>query len=102
MDGAEVTRNTEILFYSFSSLTVQASANHPLDSVFLCAGIPYCVMKLKGMKDRVMTLLANFTAWNLRVLRGGALPSRGFYNEEFRIGTASCERAHLGVVWCKG
>ena len=86
LDGAEVTRNSEFYFYNFSSLTVQKDAQHPLDSVFLCAAVPYCIMRVPGMKKKVMKLFADFTQWNLQVMKTKTLPDRGFYDEPFDKG----------------
>ena len=77
MDGAEVHRNSEFYFYSFGSLLAQASQSHALDCKFHCAAVPHGIMRHPGTKAKVVKLLADFTAWSLKV--GGGWGITGYF-----------------------
>ena len=83
MDGCEMQRNSEFYILNCGSILAQASETHSLDARFVVCGIPHLIMKLPGIKKKVMRLFGRFAAWNHAVMKTGIMPFRGFYNEEF-------------------
>lgn len=98
LDGAEVTSNTEFYFYSFGLLLVQQSCTSVLDSRYLCAAVPYVIMKLPGMKMTIVKLLAEFTTWCMKVLDSKRFPDAGFYNESWPKGSVRARRVGEAII----
>ena len=81
LDGAEIHRNAEYYFFNCGSVLAQAAQTHSLDARILICGIPHVIMKLPGVKQSVMDLMACFFDWNHKVMEGKVLPWKGFYGE---------------------
>ena len=55
-------------------------------------------MKVPGVKQQVMLLIAQFLKWVSEVLESGKLPNRGFYNEAFPKGSKRAKNAGKDIM----
>ena len=79
IDGAEVYTNAEFYVLQFSS--VMAVDSNVLDTKFPCIKIPHSLMRDKAVKAAAMQRLAEWVAWNFRILQDGHGPPHGYAQE---------------------
>jgi len=89
IDGAEIYTNSEFYVLQFSS--VMAVDANVLDTKFPCIKIPHALMRDKEVKAAVMRRLADWVAWNMRILQEGCGPPHGYAHEPWPAG-GSCSR----------
>ena len=69
-----------------------------IDCRWLWAGIPHALMRIKGVKRQIMTLLSQFAEYCFDAIETGVMPFKGFYKEDFPDGSLRRKMAGNSVM----
>ena len=83
LDGAEVHRNSEMMFFSLGNPLVQYGQTNSLDAKFCLVAISHELWKVPGAKRKLLDILTRWIDWNHKIFDSGKMPDKGFYNEDF-------------------